>query len=48
MNTPAGNQSEHFHIYQSVHLGLISDGKIGAGKVRAAKIARFLNYKGGS
>ena len=35
-----------FTLAMLCHVGLIKDGKIGAGKVRAEKIARVLSYFG--
>ena len=36
-----------FFFFQAVHVGLISDGKCGAGVVRAQKIAQVLEWTGG-
>ena len=34
-----------FFFFQAMHISLIVGGKIGAGKIRAAKIAKVMSYQ---
>ena len=40
----AASLAGSFLLFQAVHVGLIADGRIGAGKVRAEKIAQVLAW----